>query len=68
MNATLQRSNRTGGTTVGSAEIRYPIFPSVGSSIKTLSHTLAADDDPHTVMSHLSREGQKSFGESGACG
>ena len=62
MKATLQRSNRTGGTTVGSAEIHYP-----GPSIEILSHTLAADDDSHAVMSHLSRKRQKGLSEPSTC-
>jgi len=52
MKATLQRSSRTGGTTVGSTEVRY----SNRSSAGTLHHTLAADDDPHSVMPHLPRK------------
>ena len=52
MKATLQRSSRTGGTTVGSTEIRYYGPSRVG----TLSHTLTADDDSHSVVSHLSRK------------
>jgi hypothetical protein len=63
MKATPQRSSRTGGTTVGSAEIRYPGL----SSIETLSHTLAADDDSHAVMPHLSRKRQKGLGKPRAC-
>ena len=57
MKATLQRSSRTGGTTVGSTEICY----SVASGVGTLPHTLAADDDPHSMMPHLSRKRQKGF-------
>jgi len=62
MKATLQRSSRTGGTTVGSTETRYYNPSGAG----TLSHTLAADDDSHSVVSHLSRKRQKSLGESRA--
>jgi len=56
MKATLQRSSRTGGTTVGSTEIRYSDPPSVGT---LPAHTLAADDDSHSVMPHLSRKRQE---------
>ena len=52
MKATLQRSSRTAGTTVGSTEICYPDITSVG----ILSHTLTANDYPHAIMPHLPRK------------
>lgn len=53
MKATLQRSKRTGGTTVGSTGIHYD-FLSMKRWIGIFPHTLTADDDSHAIMAHLS--------------
>lgn len=63
MKAMLQRSNRTGGTTVGSTKIRYPGL----SGFEILSHTLATDDDSHTIVSHLPRKRQKGLRKPRTC-
>jgi hypothetical protein len=63
MKATLHRSNRTGGTTVGSTMTGYPGLLNTG----TLSHTLAAYDDSHAVVPHLPRKRQEGLCESCAC-
>ena len=52
MKATLHRSNKTGGTTVGSARSHYPDVLRIGIPLRTL----AADNDSHAIMPHLSRE------------
>ena len=53
MKATLHRSSKTGGTTVGSKAAHYQVDLLNGG---TLTHTLATDDHPHAVVPHLPRK------------
>lgn len=63
MKATLHRSNRTGGTTVGSTGNSLLMSLNRG----TLPHTLAADDDSHAVVPHLPRKRQEGLRKFWTC-
>lgn len=64
MKATLHRSNRTGGTTVGSTETCHQVGL---LNSETSSRTLAADDHSHAVVPHLSRKRQESLRKFWTC-